>query len=58
MMSKYKLMPNIMLQLFFPIQDWGREANFAWLIENGIRYLIPLNFIKKKTVNLSPEVVR
>lgn len=47
-----------MLKLFFPIQDWGREANFAWLIENGIRYLIPLNFIKKKTVNLSPEVVR
>lgn len=51
-------MPKVMLKLFLKIQVGGREANSEWLIENGLRYLIPFHLIKKKhnRVILSPEV--
>lgn len=48
MMSKYKLMPKVMLKVFFKIQTWGREVHAKWLMENGLRYLIPFYLIKKR----------
>lgn len=41
-----------MLKLFLKIQVGGREANSEWLIENGLRYLIPFHLIKKNTTEL------
>lgn len=46
-MSKHKLMPKVMLKLFFKIQAWARGAHFEWLIGNSLRYLIPFHLIKK-----------
>lgn len=45
-------MPKVMLKLFLKIQVGGREANSEWLIENGLRYLIPFHLIKKNTTEL------
>lgn len=41
-----------MLKLFLKIEAWGREANFEWLIENGLKYLIPFQLILKKKLEL------